>query len=71
MINKELQKRILSSIILIPTAVFVIIQGHTLFIFFLSLVFLITSYERAGEFNGEETYSLTLESSGQITHTSA
>ncbi len=24
--------------------------------------FLITSYERAGEFNGEETYSLTLES---------
>ena len=45
MINKELQKRILSSIILIPTAVFVIIQGHTLFIFFLSLVFLITSYE--------------------------
>ena len=45
MISKELQKRILSSIILIPTAVFVIIQGHTLFIFFLSLVFLITSYE--------------------------
>ena len=45
MISKELQKRILSSIILIPTAVFVIIQGHALFIFFLSLVFLITSYE--------------------------
>tara|TARA_R100000654_G_scaffold49546_1_gene75678 strand:+ start:80 stop:508 length:429 start_codon:yes stop_codon:yes gene_type:complete len=33
--------------------------------------FLITSYERAGEFNGEETYSMTLESSGQVTHTSA
>ena len=33
--------------------------------------FQITSYERAGEYNGEETYSLTLESSGQITHTSA
>lgn len=33
--------------------------------------FIITSYERAGEFNGEETYSLTLESSGQITHTVA
>jgi TP901-1 family phage major tail protein len=33
--------------------------------------FQITSYERAGEFNGEETYSLTLESSGQVTHTSA
>ena len=33
--------------------------------------FQITSYERAGEYNGEETYSLTLESSGQVTHTSA
>ena len=33
--------------------------------------FQLTSYERAGEFNGEETYSLTLESSGQVTHTSA
>ena len=33
--------------------------------------FLITSYERAGEFNGEETYSLTLESSGTITYTNA
>ena len=33
--------------------------------------FAITSYERAGEFNGEETYSLTMESSGQLTHTVA
>jgi predicted secreted protein len=31
--------------------------------------FKITSYERSGEFNGEETYSITLESSGQITFT--
>jgi len=31
--------------------------------------FKITSYERSGEFNGEETYSLTLESSGVITFT--
>lgn len=31
--------------------------------------FLVTSYERAGEFNGEETYSLTLESSNTITFT--
>ena len=31
--------------------------------------FAITSYERAGEFNGEETFSLTLESSGVITFT--
>lgn len=33
--------------------------------------FAITSYERAGEFNGEETYSLTLESSGVMTYTAA
>ena len=33
--------------------------------------FLITSYERAGEFNGEETYSVTLESSNTITYTNA
>ena len=30
--------------------------------------FTITSYERAGEFNGEETYSVTLESSNTITY---
>ena len=33
--------------------------------------FLVTSYERAGEFNGEETYSVTLESSNTITYTNA
>lgn len=33
--------------------------------------FLITSYERAGEYNGEETYSLTLESHNTITYTNA
>ena len=37
----------------------------------ISGTFLITSYERAGEFNGEETYSLTLESSNTITYTNA
>ena len=31
--------------------------------------FLVTSYERGGEFNGEETYSLTLESSNALTYT--
>lgn len=31
----------------------------------------ISNYERAGEYNGEETYSLTLESSGAITYTAA
>ena len=43
--NKELQKRILSSIILIPIAIFFIFQGSIYFIFFLSLLFLTTSYE--------------------------
>ena len=33
--------------------------------------FVVTSYERAGEFNGEETYSVTLESSGTVTYTNA
>tara|TARA_R110000751_G_scaffold139246_2_gene242912 strand:+ start:24 stop:455 length:432 start_codon:yes stop_codon:yes gene_type:complete len=33
--------------------------------------FIITSYERAGEYNGEETYSLSMESSGTITYTNA
>ena len=45
MINKELQKRILSSIILIPVSFFFIIQGSLSFIFFLSLIFLATSLE--------------------------
>ena len=37
----------------------------------ISGAFLITSYERAGEFNGEETFSCTLESSGTVTYTNA
>ena len=45
MINKELQKRILSSFILIPIATFFIFQESMFFIFFLSLVFLATAYE--------------------------
>ena len=45
MINKELQKRILSSIILIPVSFFFIIQGSLTFSFFLSLIFLATSLE--------------------------
>ena len=45
MINKELQQRILSSIILIPVSFFFIIQGSFSFIFFLSLIFLVTSLE--------------------------
>jgi len=45
MISKELQKRILSSIILIPISIFFIFQESMFFIFFLSLVFLVTVYE--------------------------
>tara|TARA_R100001163_G_C5034728_1_gene174180 strand:- start:791 stop:1222 length:432 start_codon:yes stop_codon:yes gene_type:complete len=33
--------------------------------------FIITSYERAGEYNGEETFSVTLESNGTMTYTNA
>jgi len=45
MINKELQKRLLSSLILIPVAFFFIFQGTIFFAFFLGLFFLVTSYE--------------------------
>jgi len=45
MINKDLQKRILSSLILIPVAFFFIIQGKVFFAFFLGLIFLVTIYE--------------------------
>jgi len=42
---KEFEKRLISSIILIPLAVFFIYQGSIYFIFFLSVLFLATSYE--------------------------
>ena len=42
---KEFEKRLLSSLILIPIAIFFIIQGSVFFIFFLSILFLTTSYE--------------------------
>lgn len=45
MIDNELQKRILSSIFLIPISIFFIVQGSVFFIFFLSICFLVTSYE--------------------------
>jgi phosphatidate cytidylyltransferase len=44
MIN-EFEKRLLSSLILVPIAVFFIIQGSVFFTFFLSILFLATSYE--------------------------
>ncbi len=43
--EKELQKRILSSILIIPLALFFIIQGSAFFIFFLLILFLIASLE--------------------------
>ena len=45
MIVKELQKRILSSMILIPIVIFFIFQSIFFFAFFLSILFLVTSYE--------------------------
>jgi len=42
---KEFEKRLLSSLILIPIAIFFIIQGSLFFIFFLSMLFLATSLE--------------------------
>ena len=43
--EKELHKRILSSIILVPLSFFFIIKGSFFFIFFLSIAFFVTSYE--------------------------
>ena len=43
--KQELQKRILSSIIIIPLSFFFIIKGSFLFTFFITIIFLLTSYE--------------------------
>ena len=45
MIDIELKKRIISSIIFIPISIFFILKGSIFFIIFLSLLFFITSYE--------------------------
>ena len=45
MIKDEIVKRILSSIILLPTVLFFIIKGSFLFNFFIFICFLITTYE--------------------------
>ena len=42
---KEFEKRLLSSLVLIPIAIFFTIQGSIFFIFFLSILFLATGYE--------------------------
>ena len=43
--KSELLKRILSSIILLPIAIFFIFQGSVFFLSFLSIFFLASSYE--------------------------
>ena len=42
---KEFEKRLLSSIILIPISIFFVVKGSFFFIFFLSVLFLAASYE--------------------------
>ena len=42
---KEFEKRLLSSLFLIPTTIFFIIQGSVFFAFFLSILFIASSYE--------------------------
>ena len=45
MIKNELQKRILSSLVIIPIAIFFILKETLFFVFFLSIFFLVSSYE--------------------------
>ena len=42
---KELEKRLITSLILIPVSIFFIIKGSIFFIFFLSILFFAASYE--------------------------
>ena len=43
--NKEIEKRLITSLVLIPISIFFIIKGSIFFLFFLSILFLATSYE--------------------------
>ena len=43
--KKEFEKRLYSSLIIIPISLFFLFQGSVFFIFFLSTLFLVTSYE--------------------------
>ena len=45
MMDKEFQKRAISSILLIPLSFFFIIKGSFFFVFFLTICFLVSSYE--------------------------
>jgi len=57
MINKELQKRIFSSIILIPIVTFFIFQENIFFAFFLIILFLASSYEWI-KMNKKDTFKI-------------
>ena len=41
----EFKKRLLTSIVIVPLALFFIIKGYLFFMFFLSIIFLISIYE--------------------------
>ena len=43
--KKEFEKRILSSVFIIPISLFFVLQGSVFFLFFLGILFLVTSYE--------------------------
>ena len=43
--KKEFKKRLLSSVFIIPIALFFVLQGSVFFLFFLGILFLVTSYE--------------------------
>ena len=43
--NEELKKRIFSSLIILPIATYLIMQGSILFILFLCFLLLLTTYE--------------------------
>ena len=57
MINSEIQKRILSSLFLLPISFFFIFQENIFFIFFLSILFLGSSYEWI-KMNNKDIYKI-------------
>ena len=60
MINNELTKRVLSSLILIPIVLFVIIEGSTIFNFFIFICFTVTAYEwlKMSKTNSQKIFGL-------------
>ena len=60
MIKNELTKRAISSLILIPVVLFVIIEGSILFNLFISICFIITAYEwlQMSKLNNQKIFGL-------------